>query len=126
MLRLTQERVRLGWTISALARAAKLDQALVGKIEASRMKPYARQLARLANAIDWPTDRAEELLQEITPQKLDDFPDVLTVPEAAKVLRLGRGAAYEATRRGELPVVRIGNRLIVPKVALQRKLLDSE
>ena len=49
---------------------------------------------------------------------LADLPDVLTVAEAAKVLRLGRNTAYEAVQRGEIPAIKIGRRLIVPKAAL--------
>ena len=33
---------------------------------------------------------------------LEDLPDVLTVEEAAKVLRIGRGAAYELARQWRL------------------------
>ena len=57
-------------------------------------------------------------------------PDVLTIAEAARRLRIGRNGAYEAARRGELPVMRIGRRLLVPRVALERLLggdrVDSE
>jgi hypothetical protein len=38
----------------------------------------------------------------------------ITVPEAGTLLGLGRGAAYAAARRGELPVLKIGARLLVP------------
>lgn len=62
----------------------------------------------------------------------DDLPEVLTVEEAAKVLRIGRGAAYELARqwresngRTGLPVVPLGRRLRVPKAAL-RRLLDLD
>ena len=44
--------------------------------------------------------------------------EVLTVDEAAAALRIGRGTAYDAVRRGEIPVVRIGRRLLVPRAAL--------
>jgi excisionase family DNA binding protein len=53
---------------------------------------------------------------------LTDQPAVLTVEEAAKVLRVGRTAAYEAARRGEIPVVRVGRSLRVPRHALERML----
>jgi excisionase family DNA binding protein len=46
----------------------------------------------------------------------------LSVEEAAHVLGIGRGSAYEAVRRGELPAIRIGKRLVVPRAALQRLL----
>jgi excisionase family DNA binding protein len=49
---------------------------------------------------------------------MTDLPLVLTVEEAAEVLRIGRTAAYEAVRRGELPSFRIGRSLRVPRHAL--------
>ncbi|TAK30440.1 MAG: DNA-binding protein [Chloroflexota bacterium] len=47
---------------------------------------------------------------------------VLTIEEAAKLLGLGRNGAYEAVRRGDVPSIKIGRRLFVPKAALQRML----
>jgi excisionase family DNA binding protein len=44
------------------------------------------------------------------------------VPEAGRILGLSRNAAYEAVQRGEIPVVKIGRRLLVPKAALDRLL----
>ena len=43
---------------------------------------------------------------------------VLTVEEAAKLLRVSRGSAYEAVRTGELPSVRIGRRILIPRQSL--------
>lgn len=58
---------------------------------------------------------------------LDDLPEVLTVEEAASVLRISRGAAYELARqwretdgRHGLPVVTLGRSLRVPRHALRR------
>jgi excisionase family DNA binding protein len=51
-------------------------------------------------------------------RRLGDLPAFLTVDEAAAFLRLGRTAAYEAATRGELPTVRFGRRLRVPRGAL--------
>lgn len=48
--------------------------------------------------------------------------DTMTIAEAAKRLRIGRNQAYEAAHRGELPVIRIGKRLLVPTAALDRLL----
>lgn len=45
-----------------------------------------------------------------------------TVQEAAKVLGIGRNQAYEAARRGQLPTIRMGKRLLVPLAALERML----
>ena len=51
---------------------------------------------------------------------LDDLPDVMTVQECARFLGVGKNTAYEAIRRVELPAVRIGRRLLVPKAALKQ------
>ena len=53
---------------------------------------------------------------------LTDAPDLLTVEEAAKLLRIGRGTAYAAINTNELPHVRIGRRILVPKAALIERL----
>ncbi len=42
----------------------------------------------------------------------------ISVEEAAALLGLGRSAAYEAARRGEIPCRRLGRRVIVPVPAL--------
>lgn len=42
----------------------------------------------------------------------------LTVDETAKCLGIGRNSAYEAIARGEIPVIKVGKRLLVPKAAL--------
>ena len=42
----------------------------------------------------------------------------LTVPETAKLLGISRGLAYELARSGELPVIHLGRRLLIPKKAL--------
>jgi excisionase family DNA binding protein len=46
----------------------------------------------------------------------------VTVQEAASILGVGRNKAYEAVRSGEIPAIRIGKRLLVPIVALERLL----
>lgn len=56
------------------------------------------------------------------PDNVTDLPLVLTVEEAARVLRIGRSSAYEAARTGELPTVRIGRILRVPRSAIEEML----
>jgi excisionase family DNA binding protein len=46
----------------------------------------------------------------------------VTVEEAARILGIGRSAAYMAVKRGEIPVLRLGRRFVVPKAALERLL----
>jgi excisionase family DNA binding protein len=48
----------------------------------------------------------------------------LTVEEAATMLGISRAFAYEAVNRGEIPHIRIGRRILVPRSALDR-LLDT-
>jgi len=49
----------------------------------------------------------------------------LTVIEAARILGLSRNAAYEAIRRGELPALRFGRRVVVPAAALDKMLAEA-
>lgn len=42
----------------------------------------------------------------------------LRVKEAAVLLDISLAGAYEAVHRGELPVIRIGRRILVPTAAL--------
>ena len=46
--------------------------------------------------------------------KLVDTSVVWPVPRAGKIMGLGRYASYEAAKRGDLPVIKIGRRLFVP------------
>ena len=45
-----------------------------------------------------------------------------TVEEAALLLGIGRNQGYEAARRGDIPTIKIGKRVLVPKAALDRLL----
>jgi excisionase family DNA binding protein len=54
-----------------------------------------------------------------------EVPLTLSVPEAGKRLGIGRSAAYQAAAAGELPVLRIGGLLRVPKIALDRLLQSA-
>ncbi len=47
---------------------------------------------------------------------------VLTVVEAAEVLGISRGLAYELVRQGAIPSVRLGRRLLVPRQRLEELL----
>jgi len=46
----------------------------------------------------------------------------LSVPEAAKLLGIGRNLCYDRVKTGEIPVIKIGRRLLIPKKALERLL----
>lgn len=44
----------------------------------------------------------------------------VTVPRAAVLLGISRTAAYAGANRGEIPTLRVGQRLLVPTVGLYR------
>ena len=48
----------------------------------------------------------------------------LTVEETAKILGIGRQLAYDRVKTGEIPVIKVGRRLLVPRRALE-KLLEE-
>ena len=45
-----------------------------------------------------------------------------TVEEAAEVVGVGRGTAYDAARSGELPALHLGRRIVVPVASLVKLL----
>ena len=49
----------------------------------------------------------------------EDLPLMLSVPEMATALGISRAGAYELARSEGFPVLRIGNRIVIPKDKLQ-------
>jgi excisionase family DNA binding protein len=49
----------------------------------------------------------------------------MTVAEAAVALGIGRTLAYEAVRRGEIPTIRVGRRILVPLAAIRQLVEDG-
>jgi len=49
----------------------------------------------------------------------------ITVPEAAAMLGVSRNYGYELVKQGQLPVIRFGKRLLIPRVALEKMLEKS-
>ena len=47
---------------------------------------------------------------------------VLSVEEARQLMGLSRGLMYDALHRGEIPNVRVGRRILIPRAALQQML----
>ena len=46
----------------------------------------------------------------------------VTVPEVAEMLGISRNFAYELVKQGQLPVIRFGKRLLIPRAALDKML----
>jgi excisionase family DNA binding protein len=45
-----------------------------------------------------------------------------TVEEAGALLGLGRNSVFKAVNEGNIPAIRIGRRLLVPRLAIERML----
>lgn len=50
---------------------------------------------------------------------------VLTVPEAGQLLGVSRATAYMLANTRQIPIIKLGRRLVVPKVALERLLNEA-
>ena len=46
----------------------------------------------------------------------------ISVEDAGKILGYSRNSAYEAAKSGELPTIRLGRKLRVPRAALEKML----
>lgn len=55
----------------------------------------------------------------------DDNRLVYEVPEAGAMLGLTRNGSYEAAKRGDIPTIRIGKLLRVPKAAFNKMLEEA-
>lgn len=45
-----------------------------------------------------------------------------SVEEAGEILGISRSSAYEAAYRGDIPTLRIGKRILVPRIPFERML----
>ena len=50
---------------------------------------------------------------------------VASIEETAQMLGISRAAAYQAAARGDIPTIRVGGRILVPRAALKRLLLEA-
>lgn len=50
----------------------------------------------------------------------------LTIEETARLLGIGRQLAYDRVKAGEIPVLKIGRRLLVPRIALEKMLQEPK
>jgi excisionase family DNA binding protein len=79
---------------------------------ARRSTSRASESPRLSHVPDHKEERVTERVQ--TNERL-----VLRVEEAAAMLGISRNLAYELVGRGELPAVRLGRRIVVPRAAIE-------
>jgi len=57
---------------------------------------------------------------------MEDKKLTLTIEEAAKLLGIGRNLCYDRVKTGEIPVIKIGRRLLVPRSALEKLLANPK
>jgi hypothetical protein len=63
----------------------------------------------------------------MTEDNNDRYVKTMSVPAAGKLyFGLGRNGSYEAAKRGEIPVIKIGSRLRAVVAALERKLAETQ
>ncbi len=56
---------------------------------------------------------------------MDDEALTLTIPETARLLRISPLKAYKYARDGELPCIRLGRRVLVPRAELDKFLATA-
>jgi excisionase family DNA binding protein len=55
-------------------------------------------------------------------KKQSESSKTYSIARAGELLGLGKNATYNAAHRGEIPTIKIGGRLLVPRAALDRML----
>lgn len=63
---------------------------------------------------------------QVTTAGRPDEPLALSVKAAARILGLSRASAYEAVRTGQIPSLRFGKRIVIPRAALNRMLSQAD
>ena len=68
----------------------------------------------------------ENAVQQGKRQKRENSPDrlTLTVDEAGELLGISRPTAFKLVKERKIPSLRLGRRVVIPRVAIQ-KLLDN-
>ena len=49
----------------------------------------------------------------------------LTVNETAHILGLSRNSAYQGVLTGEIPHIKIGKRILIPRIAIEKMLSEA-
>ena len=57
-----------------------------------------------------------------SPRTINEKKLCYTVPEAAQMLGFSRNFGYELARTGQIPILRFGTRMLVPKAAFDKML----
>ena len=57
---------------------------------------------------------------------LKDEPEVLSVLDVARILRIGKNKAYGLINNGTIGSIKVGGKIIIPKIRLIAFLLDAK
>jgi excisionase family DNA binding protein len=89
---------------------------------------WSGQLAELSDAVlDFPNrgDSSESPIGAgLAPGTSERL--TLSVEQAAAALGISRASAYEAVHRGEIPHIKIGKRMLIPRASLDRLLASAD
>lgn len=55
---------------------------------------------------------------------MDDVRQTYTVDEVAALLGVSRATAYAAVKRGDIPSIRLGRKIVVPRAQLEKLLTE--
>jgi excisionase family DNA binding protein len=102
----TTEEVTIYEGLRILARI--IAQAIINEVSVKEESLRRRDLnsSRLVNTNDTINDQQKRL--------------VMSVSEVAKLFGLSRSATYQAVHSGQIPSIRVGSRILIPRVALSR------
>lgn len=56
---------------------------------------------------------------------LEQYHDIITIPELCEVLMVGRNRAYELLKTGQIPAFQLGRNWKIPKIALEEYLKNK-
>lgn len=56
---------------------------------------------------------------------LEQYNDIITIPELCEVLMVGRNRAYELLKTGQIPAFQLGRNWKIPKIALEEYLKNK-
>jgi len=82
------------------------------------LKAITMETASLIESRYSAKENSLKLLSDVTAVKCLEQPLALSIAETSRILGLSRASTYEAVRTGQIPSIRVGKRIIVPRAAL--------
>jgi transcriptional regulator with XRE-family HTH domain len=65
LLLMTKIRKQNGWSQSVLSHRSGVHVSTISNVERGRLSPWPGQRAKIALALEWPEDRADELFEVV-------------------------------------------------------------